>query len=282
MTITTMTTDSEAWAGSHVDLRISVDPVLFTHHHDRLHVLLRRRAWRPFLGMWALPGAINPPGEQIEETMWRELRSLGFSPDLWVEQLKTFDRPPQSIGGVTFPGRDPRGRVVSVAYFATVPVCEVPERCRPVQSTTRSDQRGIGEIEGVATEDDLAWMALDALPDLAFDHREIVDYALMRLRNKIQYAPVAFELLPPEFTLTELQEVYEAVLGVSLDKRNFRRKVLNEKIVLSTASFSRREKRPARLYRSNDRHFSYSPRAARSQSPDQTPRVARQTLAAAG
>jgi hypothetical protein len=106
-------------------------------------------------------------------------------------------------------------------------------------------------------------MPLGALPDLAFDHREIVDYALWRLRNKIQYAPVAFELLPADFTLTDLQEVYEAVLGARLDKRNFRRKVLNEKIVLPTQAYSRREKRPARLFRFNDRAFSYSPRALR-------------------
>jgi len=104
-------------------------------------------------------------------------------------------------------------------------------------------------------------MALDSLPGLAFDHREIVDYALWRLRNKIQYAPVAFELLPREFTLTDLQEVYEAVLGGKLDKRNFRRKVLGDKAVLPTESVSRREKRPARLYRFDHRAFAYSPRA---------------------
>src|SRR5579884_846414 len=98
-----------------VALRVSVDPVLFTLRDGALHVLLRLRTWEPFAGVWALPGAINPAGEQIEETMWRELRSLGFSEDLWVEQLKTFDRPPQTVGGVVVPGRDPRGRVISVA-----------------------------------------------------------------------------------------------------------------------------------------------------------------------
>jgi len=230
------------WTDADVDLRVSVDPVLFRLREGRLHVLLRRRSWEPFIGVWALPGAINSSGEQIEETMWRELRSLGFGRDLWVEQLKTFDRPPQRVGGRTVPGRDPRGRVVSVTYFATVPA----------------------GATGTTSLPEVEWIPLDELPPLAFDHREIVDYALWRLRNKIQYSPVAFAFLPSEFTLTDLQEVYEAVLGVKLDKRNFRRKALTDKVVMPTESMSRREKRPARLYRFNDRQFSYSPRVARS------------------
>ena len=230
------------WAESRVALRVSVDPVLFRLLNGRLHVLLRRRSWEPFVGMWALPGIINPSGEQIEETMWRELHALGFENDLWVEQLKTFDRPPSHSGGRTLPGRDPLGASFRVAYFATVP----PSAVRPA-----------------APPEDLAWMALDELPPLAFDHEDIVEYALARLRNKIQYAPVAFAFLAPEFTLTELQEVYEAVLGARLDKRNFRRKVLADRMVVDTGAMSRREKRPARLYRFNEQHFSYSPRTAR-------------------
>lgn len=237
--------DERLWNDADVDLRVSVDPVFFTLRHGRLHVLLRRRGWEPFRGMWALPGAINPVGEQIEETMWRELQSLGLSNQLWVEQLKTFDRPPQSIAGMTVPGRDPRGRVISVAYFAIVSA-----QSSSLQTTLYS-------------ETDLRWVPLDDLPALAFDHEEIVGYALERLRNKIQYAPVAFELLPEQFTLTDLQEAYEAVLGAKLDKRNFRRKVLSERVVVPTDALSRREKRPARLYRFDDRHFAYSPRCLR-------------------
>ena len=247
MTLSELSSRSEDWIDSQVDLRISVDPVLFTLRSSKLHVLLRRRSWEPFKGVLALPGSINPPGEQIEETMWRELTKLGFSKELWVEQLKTFDRPAQSIGGITVPGRDPRGRVISVAYFATL------------SPDVAASRRQVDDFDGA----EVGWFPLDCLPELAFDHEEIVRYALWRLRNKIQYAPVAFELLPEQFTLTNLQEVYESVLGTKLDKRNFRRKVLAEQFVVPTESVSRREKRPARLYRSNDGGSVDSPRASR-------------------
>src|SRR5436305_15111768 len=121
--------------------------------------------------------------------MVRKLRRIGLG-DVWVEQLKTFDRPPQYVdGALARPGRDPRGRVISVAYFGLVPV-------------------GLHAVD----EADVRWVPVDDLPPLAFDHNEIVEYALWRLRNKILYSSVAFQLLPPEFTLTQLQRVYEQLL----------------------------------------------------------------------
>jgi 8-oxo-dGTP diphosphatase len=218
-------------------VRLSVDPVLFTLRGDRLHVLLLRRSWEPFAGVWALPGVINPAGEQLKETMLRELDRMGFG-DIWVEQLKTFDRPPQYIDGtLAVPGRDPRGRVISVAYFGLVP----PERHHIAPG---SEER--------------AWMPVDDLPELAFDHAEIVRYALWRLRNKILYSSVAFQLLPPEFTLTQLQRAYEMVLGETLDKRNFRRKVLDSGVVVETGALTKRgTRRPARLYHFAHRDFEF-------------------------
>jgi 8-oxo-dGTP diphosphatase len=218
-----------------VTLRLSVDPVLFTLRQSRLHVLLVLRTWEPFVGMWALPGAINPAGEQIEETMQQELERIGLG-DVWVEQLKTFDRPPQYVGGtLAVPGRDPRGRVISIAYFGLVP----PGRER---------------VSGDKPE--FAWKPVDDLPPLAFDHKEIVRYALWRLRNKIEYSAVAFQLLPPEFTLTELQRVYEMVLSEKLDKRNFRRKVSDAGVVVETGGVTQKgTRRPARLYRFTQRDF---------------------------
>lgn len=216
-------------------LRLSVDPVLFTLIDERLHVLLRRRTWPPFVGEWALPGAINPSGEQLKETMLRELSRIGLG-DIWVEQLKTFDRPPQYVdGALSRPGRDPRGRVISVAYFGLVPI-------------------GRHQVEG----SDLRWTPVDELPALAFDHEEIVQYALWRLRNKILYSSVAFQLLPEEFTLTELQKAYEQVLGETLDKRNFRRKVMEADVVKATGrSTTRNVRRPAQLYSFAERDFEF-------------------------
>src|SRR5947209_15829712 len=172
---------------STVLVRLSVDPVLFTLIGDRLHVLLRRRTWEPFEGWYSLPGAINPPNEQLKETMLAELHRIGLG-DIWVEQLKTFDRPAQYVdGALSRPGRDPRGRVISVAYVGLV---AVDRRLAP------------------NCGDDLCWTPVDDLPPLAFDHTEIVQYALWRLRNKILYSSVAFQLLPETFTLTQLQKAY--------------------------------------------------------------------------
>lgn len=226
-----------SYTDTDVLMRLSVDPVLFTLIGDRLSVLLRKRTWQPFEGMWSLPGVINPAGEQLKETMLSELNRLGLG-DIWVEQLKTFDRPPQYVdGALTVPGRDPRGRVISVAYFGLIP----PDRhAVPV---------GDGEV---------AWMPVDDLPELAFDHAEIVRYALWRLRNKILYSTVAFQLLPPQFTLTQLQKVYELVLGERLDKRNFRRKVLDAGVVIETGACTQQgTRRPARLYRFSQRDFEF-------------------------
>jgi 8-oxo-dGTP diphosphatase len=216
-----------------VDFRLSVDLVLFTLLEHRLHVLLRRRAWPPFEGLWSLPGAINPASEQLKDTMLGELEAMGLG-EVWVEQLKTFDRPPQYVdGALSRPGRDPRGRVISVAYFGLVP----------------SGRQG-------EAENHHAWTPVSALPALAFDHGEMVRYALWRLRNKILYSSVAFQLLPESFTLTQLQRVYEMVLDVELDKRNFRRKVLDAGVVVETGALTKEgTRRPARLYRFAERDF---------------------------
>jgi 8-oxo-dGTP diphosphatase len=224
---------TEDLIGRGVEFRLSVDLVLFSLVGDRLHVLLRRRAWPPFEGMWSLPGAINSASEQLKDTMLTELEAMSLG-EVWVEQLKTFDRPPQYVdGALARPGRDPRGRVISVAYFGLVPAGRHRE-----------------------AEGHHAWSPINDLPDLAFDHEEMVRYALSRLRNKIIYSSVAFQLLPETFTLTQLQRVYEMVLDEKLDKRNFRRKVLDAGVVVETgASTKEGTRRPARLYRFAERDF---------------------------
>src|SRR5215216_3255267 len=154
----------------------------------------------------------------------------------WVEQLATFDRPPavDEGGGISTPGRDPRGEIVSVAYMAVVGADRV-----------REDYGG-----------DLGWQAVRRPPGrVAFDHREILDYAVRRLQSKLGYSSLGFELLAEEFTLPELQHVYETVLGVALNRGNFRRKVLEAGVVEDTGKTRPARGKPAHLYRFRRRAF---------------------------
>ena len=178
---------------------VTVDCVVFALDEEDLKVLLIQRDVPPFRGQWALPGGFVRMDEDLEQAARRELREeTGVSlPDLYLEQLYTF-------GAVD---RDPRFRVVSVAYYALVNLAD-----HRVQAGT--DAKGA------------AWFASSDLPKLAFDHAEILRAALRRLKGKVRYEPVGFELLPPKFTLTQLQKLYEIILERPLDKRNFRKKVL--------------------------------------------------------
>jgi 8-oxo-dGTP diphosphatase len=202
------------------ELRLTVDVVLFTVRDGRLRVLLVRRGVPPFQGAWAIPGGFVLEGESLEDAALRELREETGVRDVWLEQLYTFGEP----------GRDPRGRIVTVSYFALV------SSDRPLAAGTDAA--------------DAAWHAMDALPALAFDHAEILRYALERLRNKLEYTTVGFQLLPKKFALGELQSVYEAILGRRLDKRNFRRKMALLGILEPLDEWRRDGvARPARLHR---------------------------------
>jgi 8-oxo-dGTP diphosphatase len=200
---------------------LTVDPVIFTLREERLHVLLVRRAEDPFSGMWALPGGFVQGNESLEQAALRELEEETGLKQAYLEQLYTYGEPE----------RDPRGRVVTVAYFALIP-SDAPIR-----------------IEGGSDASQARWRAVDDLPPLAFDHAQIVEYALRRLRYKLEYSAVGFELLPGEFTLSELQYTYEIILDEKLDKRNFRRRILDANIIESTPHLRSGEGRPARLYR---------------------------------
>jgi 8-oxo-dGTP diphosphatase len=207
-------------------MRVTVDVVIFTLRDHRLHVLCIRRGIEPFKGRWALPGGFVRDGESLDEAAMRELREETGVTDVYLEQLYSFGEP----------GRDPRGRVVTVAYFALI----------------------AGDVVLRATTDaaEARWFDLRHVPALAFDHAQILAYSLERMRNKVEYTTVPFQLLPEEFTLTELQRVYESILGRRLDKRNFRRK-MDILGILRAQSRVRREglRRPARLYRFDGRRF---------------------------
>ena len=200
-------------------MQVTVDIVIFTIQEQVLKVLLVKRLIPPFVGQCAIPGGFVLEDEDLDEAALRELREETGVSDVYLEQLYSFGKV----------DRDPRGRVVTVAYFALI-------------SADRMLTAGSDAAEA-------AWYAVDDLPPLAFDHSEIVEYALERLRNKLEYTTVGFQLLPPKFTLTELQAVYEAILGKNLDKRNFRRKMSVLKILKPLNEYRRGGQRPAQLYR---------------------------------
>jgi len=206
-------------------IRVTVDTVLFTIFGKSLHVLLVRRGIEPFARRWAIPGGFVRSDESLDEAALRELREETGVAEVYLEQLYSFGAP----------GRDPRGRVITIAYFALV-------------SPGHVLQAGTDAAEA-------RWWPMDELPELAFDHAAILGYALERLRNKLEYSTVGFQFLPEKFTLSELQAVYEAVLGRALDKRNFRRKIALLKIVRPLGEFRSEGRRPAQLHRFSARRF---------------------------
>lgn len=200
---------------------LTVDCVIFGYDTGQpLKVLLIQRSLPPFEGQWALPGGFVDMAENLEAAALRELEEETGMTDVFIEQLYTFGDP----------SRDPRGRVVSVAYYALVNLSEHPLRAS-------SDARSVG------------WFPAYQLPALAFDHAGIVETAIQRLRGKLRYQPIGFELLPEEFTLTQLQDLYEAVLGIPLNKRNFRTRILKMGVLEEVGVQEGVSHRPARLYR---------------------------------
>lgn len=204
-------------------MKAAVDVVIFAVREGRLQVLLVKRGIPPFEGRWAIPGGFLKDDEDLEAAARRELKEeTGLSP-AFLEQLATYGAP----------RRDPRGRVLSVAYFALL------------------DSEAAGEASVSAGSDaaEAQWHDARKLPPLAFDHADILAYALERLKWKLDWTTAGFGLVPERFTLTELQKAFEAALGRAIDKRNFRRKVLALKVLKATDKVrSEGLTRPARLY----------------------------------
>lgn len=184
---------------------LAVDVVLFGYHERRLSVLLLNRKEEPFADSWTLPGVFLQMDETLEEASTRMLHTkLGIA-KIYLEQLYTFDDPK----------RDPRGRVISVSYFALIN----PERFRIT----------VGKMAN-----DAQWFEVTKLPKLGFDHRSIFKMAQKRLRSKILYFPVGFELLDELFTMSELHHLYECILNTEIDRRNFARKILDAGYIINT------------------------------------------------
>lgn len=200
---------------------LTVDCVVFGFDEGELKVLLIQRALDPFKGRWALPGGFVHLDETLDTAARRELAEEAGLQEVFMEQLYTF-------GAVN---RDPRERVVSVAYYALVKLAA-------------------HETKAATDATEARWFPISQVPKLAFDHAEILATALARLKSKVRYGPIGFELLPPKFTLSQLQHLYEAVLGGELDKRNFRKKVLSFGLLvaLDETQMTGRH-RPAQLFR---------------------------------
>ena len=206
---------------------VAVDCVVFGFDDGELKVLLIKRGLPPFKGRWALPGGFVRLDETLDDAARRELAEEAGLAEVYLEQLFTF-------GTVD---RDPRERVLSVAYYALVAL----DRHPPTAATDA---------------DAAAWFAVADLPSLAFDHGTILTAAVDRLRGKVRYQPVGFELLPERFTLSQLQHLYEAILERPLDKRNFRKKLLSMDVVVETDEVEQDvAHRAARLYRFDEAKY---------------------------
>lgn len=201
---------------------VAVDIVLFTVAQSALKVLLIKRGLQPFAGQWCLPGGFVKIDESLENAAMRELREETGVAHVYLEQLYTFGAPK----------RDPRGRVISVSYYALVDATKI----RPFVT-------GEEQIENVQ------WFPVNDLPKLAFDHEDIIKYAIKRLRYKLEYTAVGLELLPELFTLTDLQKLYEVILNERLDKRNFRKKLVSLGILEATRHYKKGAHRPALLHK---------------------------------
>jgi 8-oxo-dGTP diphosphatase len=206
-------------------LTMTTDIVIFTIRNDRLEILLIQRGNPPFQGSWALPGGLVEEDEDLDVCARRELEEETKVADVSLEQLHAFGAP----------HRDPRGRLVTVAYYTLVR----PDRLKPKAASDAANVR---------------WFAVDELPSsLAFDHAEIIAMARHRLRAKFDESAAAFGFLPKTFTLKDFRAVAEIVAGKRLDPRTFRRRVLALELIEETGETRLGTRRPARLYRARSR-----------------------------
>ena len=198
---------------------VAVDVVIFSIDAGELKTLLVQVREGPYAGRWAFPGGLVHMDESLDDAARRELSAKTGLGGIYLEQLRTFGDP----------GRDPQARVVSTAYFALVPGTDM-----------------LGQSDKYA---DVAWFSVRRLPPLAYDHDAVAGAALERLRAKLAYTNLVYGLLPAEFTLGELQEIYEIILGRRLDRRNFRKKILASGLLRQLRRQRRGAHRPAALYR---------------------------------
>jgi 8-oxo-dGTP diphosphatase len=210
------------------DVRVSVDAVVFGYDQEQgISVLLIKRRNEPFQKMWALPGGLVLNNESLDDAVNRELKEEAGIDVNYLEQLYTFGTP----------DRDPRNHTISVSYFGLV-------RPQDFQLVAQTDA------------EDVAWFNIKKLPKLAFDHKKIIDTAIKRLRGKITYEPVGFELLEKEFPFSDLEKLYQTLLDQDIDRRNFKKKIMALGILEELdETIQRKAGRPARLFKFNKKKY---------------------------
>jgi 8-oxo-dGTP diphosphatase len=206
---------------------IATDIVIFTIIDNDLKVLLIKMKKSPFEDSWAMPGGLIEPDESLEKAAYRHLLKKTNVKDVYLEQLYTF-------GDVD---RDPFGRVVSVAYFALISADNL-------------------KLKTTKEYTDVKWFSIKEIPKLAYDHEKILEHSLKRLKSKLEYTNIVQNLLPKQFTLKNMQDIYELILNKKIDKRNFRKKISSLKIIKKTDKKTTGEAhRPADLYEFSDKNY---------------------------
>ena len=206
---------------------VTVDLVIFTVSEEKLKVLLVKRAHEPYKGIWSIPGGFLKAQESLEDAAIRVMKEKTGVKEVYLEQLYTFGRP----------DRDPRARIITVTYFALIPWQNLV-------------QPASGKVA------DLDWFPVDQLPELAFDHQEILTYAISRLRAKASYSNIVYGLLPLRFRLSDLQKIYEIIINKTFDKRNFRKRMLATGLLKETGMKEiTGAHRPAMLFSFKKREF---------------------------
>tara|TARA_R110001592_G_scaffold185845_1_gene430007 strand:- start:2889 stop:3566 length:678 start_codon:yes stop_codon:yes gene_type:complete len=208
-------------------IKLSVDAVVFGYEEGNISVLLIKRKYDPFKGQWAIPGGFVLNDESLEAAVERELFEETGIKINYLEQLYTFGKP----------DRDPRGRVVSIAYFGLV---------RP----------NTFKIVAATDAEQVQWFHINELPELSFDHKNILDAAIKRLQGKITYEPIGFELLDKKFPFSDLEKVYATLLGRAVDRRNFRKKIVGLNVLDELdEKASKGSGRPANLFQFNQKRY---------------------------
>lgn len=208
-------------------IKLSVDAVVFGYEEGNISVLLIKRKYVPFKGQWAIPGGFILNDESLEDAVERELLEETGIKINYLEQLYTFGKP----------DRDPRGRVVSIAYFGLI-------------------RSNVFKIFASTDAEQVQWFNINELPKLSFDHKEILIVAIERLQGKISYEPIGFELLDEKFPFSDLEKLYTTLLGREIDRRNFRKKIISLNVLDELdEKVSKGSGRPANLFQFNQKRY---------------------------